>query len=112
MLVYISGPITGDENYKAAFSARAASLRAMGYQVENPVLIGENLQRMFPDKEITHAEYLTHDIAALLNCDGISMLDGWEESAGARIEHDVARATDKTFVNVKILEHKWNSDGR
>lgn len=112
MLVYISGPITGIENHKAAFAARAASLRAMGYQVENPVLIGEKLQKMFPDKKIGYAEYMTHDIAALLNCDGISMLDGWEKSAGAKVEYEVAKATGKVFVEVSLLEHKWNSEGR
>lgn len=112
MLVYISGPITGVENFKTAFSARAASLRVMGYQVENPVLIGEKLERMFPDRKVSYSEYLTHDIAALLDCDGISMLDGWENSAGARIEHDVAIATGKTFVDVKVLDHKWNTDGK
>lgn len=112
MLVYISGPMTGVDNYKAAFAARAASLKAMEYQVENPVLIGEKLDRMFPDKKLKYEDYLTHDIAALLNCDGISMLDGWESSKGASIEHDVAKATGKIFVGVKILEHKWNMNGR
>lgn len=112
MLVYISGPITGVENFKASFAARAAKLRAMGYQVENPVLVGEKLQKMFPDKKLSHEDYMTHDIAALLNCDGISMLDGWEKSEGAAIEHKVAKATGKVFVDVKILENQWNVDGK
>lgn len=112
MLVYISGPITGFANHKAAFSARAASLRSMGYEVENPVILGEKLDKMFPDKKLKYEDYMKHDIAALLNCDGISMLDGWENSAGAKVEYEVAKATGKIFVKVNLLERKWNSDGR
>ena len=106
MKVYISGPITGVENYKAAFSARAASLKAMGYKVENPVDISERLQRAFPDRKLRYEDFMKHDLAALLDCDGISMLPGWEKSRGARIEHDVAVATGKIFVEVTLLDRR------
>lgn len=106
MKVYISGPITGIENFRASFSARAASLRAMGYKVENPVDISENLRRMFPDKKLQYEDFMKHDIAALLDCDGISMLPGWENSKGARIEHDVAVATGKIFVEVSLFDRR------
>lgn len=112
MLVYIAGPITGVDNYKTIFAARAASLRALGYQVENPVLIAESLEKKFPDKKLKDEDYMLHDLTALLECDGISMLDGWENSKGAKVEYEVAKATGKVFVDVKILEHKWNSEGK
>ena len=33
---------------------------------------------------------MRRDIAALMDCDGIMMLPGWEKSRGALIEHWVA----------------------
>lgn len=108
MRVFISGPITGVENYERNFEVRAANLRAMGFQVENPVKIGKTLESMFPDRKITHEEYMTQTLATLLNCDGISMLDGWEDSIGCKTEYEVAVATGKTFVRAKLLDPSWN----
>jgi hypothetical protein len=33
---------------------------------------------------------LLYDIWHLLNCDGIYMIDGWQESKGATIERNIA----------------------
>ena len=35
--------------------------------------------------------HIAKDIANLLQCEGIYMLQGWEESQGARIEHAMAK---------------------
>ena len=34
---------------------------------------------------------MRHDIKLLCDCDAIYMLNGWRESAGAKIEHKLAR---------------------
>nr|DAI09077.1 MAG TPA: protein of unknown function (DUF1937) [Caudoviricetes sp.] len=34
---------------------------------------------------------MAKDIIALLQCEGIYMLAGWEESQGARLEHALAK---------------------
>ena len=36
--------------------------------------------------------YLRHDLVAMLACDAVAMLDGWETSHGARLEHATAVA--------------------
>jgi hypothetical protein len=84
--IYVSGPMTGipDHNFPA-FNAEAARLRALGYEVVNPVDVN-------PDHGTPWAECLRNDLLALLQCDGIALLPGWESSRGAALELHVARA--------------------
>lgn len=86
--VYISAPISGcdlDER-KGAFLRMEKILRERGYDVFNP--LGE---KNHVDGLSTH-EYMRQDISALLTCDAIILLDGWNKSAGCKCELDVAVA--------------------
>ena len=38
---------------------------------------------------------MAKDIINLIDCEGIYMLQGWEDSQGARIEHAVAKELGK-----------------
>mgnify|MGYP003555439623 CR=1 FL=1 len=38
----------------------------------------------------TWASYMREDLKAMLECDSIFMLPGWENSQGAKIEHRLA----------------------
>lgn len=83
--IYIAGPMTGlpEFNYPA-FHAKAAELRAQGYEVRNPA---EN------DGESTDkpwAFYMRLALRSLLECDEIHLLPGWSTSRGANIERFVA----------------------
>lgn len=82
--IYISGKITDNENYKTDFEAAELALKIAGYQPVNPV------EEHLPDGA-TWADYMRHDIKLLCDCDAIYMLNGWRESAGAKIEHKLAR---------------------
>ncbi|WP_269497258.1 dATP/dGTP pyrophosphohydrolase domain-containing protein [Castellaniella sp. S9] len=88
MTIYISGPMTGmpDYNYPA-FNAAAASLRSAGYDVFNPAQNGVS-----PTAAWT--QHMRVDITALMDCDGILMLDGWMQSKGARLERHIAVQLD------------------
>lgn len=104
--VYIAGPITGisEEEYKKNFAERKTLLERMGYEALNPCEIGDELRRLTLEaerREPTHEEYMNACLPALLQCDKISLLDGWRRSSGARIERDVARATGKAFIYVR-----------
>lgn len=104
--VYIAGPITGipEEEYRRRFAERKVLLEQMGYAALNPCDIGAELRRAkltAENREPTHEEYMNACLPELLRCDGISLLDGWEQSSGARTERDVAAATGKTFVEVR-----------
>lgn len=90
--IYISGPMTGiaDMNF-AAFNAEANRLRGMGYEVVNPVDVN-------PDVNIGWHECMRRDLAALLTCDTLALLDGWQKSAGAHLEMHVAHRVGMDIV--------------
>ena len=84
MRTYLAGPMTGlpDLNFPA-FRAAAARLRARGLTVINPAELN-------PDQGIDWYSAMRADIAALVTCDSIHMLPGWERSTGATLEHHIA----------------------
>lgn len=86
MKIYLSGKISGtDLDYvRRLFDKVANTLRALGHEVTNPLCNG--LSETAPWEE-----HMAKDIIDLLQCDGIYMLQGWEDSQGARIEHAVAK---------------------
>lgn len=84
MAIYVAGPMTGlPELNFPAFHAAAAKLRADGHEVINPA-------ELCPDKEMPWRECMKRDIAALVQCDAIYLLPGWENSKGATLEHHIA----------------------
>ena len=84
--IYIAGPMSGhpDLNFPA-FHAKAAELRALGFDVVNPAEIN------IPHPG-TWLDAMRADLAQLVTCDGIHLLPGWERSRGATLEHHVAQA--------------------
>lgn len=86
MRIYISGPMTGipKHNYPK-FNRFATELREQGYDVVNPA----ELDDVAEDPAEWH-HYLRRDIVELVGCDSIFMLDGWENSKGAKLEHHLA----------------------
>lgn len=84
MRVYIAGPMTGIEflNFPA-FHAAAATLRELGHTVVNPAELN-------PDPETSWLDCMRVDIAQLVTCDAVAMLDGWSGSRGATIEWNLA----------------------
>lgn len=82
---YISGPMTGLPGYNyAAFNAAAAGLRLLGATVFNPA------DTFGGDHTRERKEYMRIDIQALLDSERVWMLEGWRNSVGARLEHDIA----------------------
>lgn len=86
MVVYISGGITGVENYGKAFERAEEELKAAGHTVINPAGFAEHLP------QLTWEGYLTVDIALLSVCEAIYMLNGWKNSRGANREYGYALA--------------------
>ena len=78
--VYISGAIAhyGMEERRATFEAAALRLKEQGFEPVNP----------FENGVPADAHWMAHmkaDIALLVGCDYIYMLNGWELSKGAKI---------------------------
>jgi len=74
-----------------AFHAEAARLRSHGHEVMNPAEIN-------PDHTMPWKECMRRDIAALVTCDAIALLPGWEASKGATLEHHIAQALGLEIV--------------
>ncbi|ABM32187.1 DUF4406 domain-containing protein [Paracidovorax citrulli] len=82
--LYISGPMTGLPDFnRPAFHQAAAELRAAGYQVTNPA------EKDTPT-EAPWIEHMRADVKAMMDCDGVALLDGWSASRGANIEVHLA----------------------
>lgn len=77
MKIYISGKITGDDDYREKFCEAENRLRELGYEVFNPAI--------FPNI-FTWDEFMDIDLKILSHCDAIYLLDDWRESKGAVIE--------------------------
>ncbi len=83
--IYISGKITGltpDQAF-SFFNNAELYLTEKGYEVINPITIPH-------EHDKTWESYMRNDLKALLDCDEIYMLNNWNESRGAIIEHDLA----------------------
>jgi len=85
MKTYISGPITGlpIEQARAAFSEAEFRLKSAGMEVVNPM----NLPH---DHDKSWESYMKECVVALMSCDCIYMLEGWERSEGAAFEFMIA----------------------
>ena len=107
MRVYISGKITGNNNYIKEFTEREITLRSMGHQVCNPVKISKALEEKL-GRMPSYDEYLQEDLKALDDCDAINMLDNWKDSKGANIERNFAIERNKVFIQVHVLSRTWD----
>ena len=82
--VYLSGAMSGKDDLNfPLFNREATRLRSMGYQVVNPAELN-------PDPRTPWHDCMKADIKALLDCDSIVMLEGWEDSQGAHLELHIA----------------------
>jgi len=92
--VYIAGPMTGypEFNYPA-FAYAATALRAQGVKVISPHELHDNgIAPASYNNERTYEWYLRAGLKALLECNEVVLLPGWEESRGACLERHVAEA--------------------
>lgn len=97
--VYIAGPIFGRPNNNIEAFARVEDrLRQEGFAPVNPHYVapwrhGGSCPVGRPGAEGEHTApcYMRADLIALLQCDGIYLMEGWEQSQGARVEYLVAR---------------------
>lgn len=96
--IYLSGPMSGLPGLNfPTFHSMTASLRAGGHShtVTNPAEINP--------KGGTWTDCMRRDIAALMDCDTVATLPGWEHSKGARLEVLIAERLGMTVVNAHDL---------
>lgn len=85
MRIYISGPITGTDDYMERFARAEEKLTAAGHQVYNPAHANS-----YMPGGTTYEEYMKVSFTLLKMADAIYMLDGWEQSRGANREYGYA----------------------
>ena len=88
--LYLAGPMGGIPglNFKS-FNAAAKRLRKSGWEVFNPAEAG--FQPKKRDRGNLWRFFMSKDINALLACQHVVVLPGWERSKGARLEVHIAR---------------------
>ena len=96
MIIYISGPISNSKGGEITFGGAEKYLRERGDDPINPYKIPK------PKKSNDHWHYYMREAVKLLaTADQIYMLDGWEDSRGARIEHRLAGDLNIPIVYAK-----------
>lgn len=101
--VYLSGPMSGilDNNAPAFAEAKRRCLDAGAAMVFNPATAWGHTDR-------PASWYMRHDLHRLTKSDGerplfdaVVLLDGWQNSEGATLEYQVARACGIALVNLR-----------
>lgn len=87
--MYIAGAITGVENYKDLFAEAEQVLKRAGYETFNPTCLPPGME---------YESYLRIGKQIIEEVDGIYMLENWEDSEGAKIEHEYAKKLGKFIL--------------
>lgn len=96
--IYLSGPVSGHENYVKEFNKAEAEVRALYKDVE--IINPANLRFVMPQKA-TWNECMKVCLDLLNMADMIYMIPGWKDSPGACMEYGYARAKDMIIVSAK-----------
>lgn len=89
MKIYVAGKITGLDGYKEKFEAAVKELESKGHAVMNPAVL---------NKGFAHHEYMHICYAMIDVCDAVYFLNNWQNSVGARMEHDYAISSHKALI--------------
>ena len=91
-IVFLSGRISGNNNYKAEFKMAELFLSDLGYIVINPAELGDVVDGLTYEK-IMQICYRLIDIS-----DAIFMVSGWQKSKGANAELTYAKSINKKVM--------------
>lgn len=89
-IVYLSGAISGKENYKKDFASAELFLVQMGYIVLNPAKLDE-----LSNEKLSYEQYMRVCYSLVDIADIIFMVSGWQKSKGANAELSYAKSLGK-----------------
>lgn len=106
MRIYLSGKITGreKEDYTMQFAKAESFYKTGGFDVVNPVTIGEVILKNNPKAK--WEDFMAEDLKALRTCTHIVLLEGWEESKGAKVEKAEAEKLGLEIMQLKFFGGK------
>lgn len=110
--IYISGAISGTDDFMERFAKAQKELESQGYSVINPALVNSNMP-----EDTTYDEYMKMAFTMLDMCQTLYLLNGWEKSVGPNLERVYAIRAGKNIVKqdgtedefIKNLEEKIKS---
>ena len=101
-IIYILGPMRGYENLNFdAFNKAEEMLIELGWTVFNPA--------RNPDGLKSPKAYIMIDIMALMECDAVLRLKGWDKSDGANVENALAKYLNLAIIDEKDLNHFYEA---
>lgn len=80
---YLSGSVSNDSDFRDKFAYAEYQLEKRGFKVLNPVKHEKDGKKW--------SYYMKKDIRKLTRCQGIILLEGWQNSEGAKLELTIAR---------------------
>lgn len=103
MKIYISGPISGTNDYMERFAEAEERLIECGYSVVNPAAVNS----MLPE-DTTYEQYMNMSFTMIDMCDALYMLKGWENSCGANREFGYALGQGKkiSYEQEQIIQEE------
>ena len=106
MRIYLSGKITGrdKEDYTRQFARAESFYKTGGFDVVNPVKIGEAVLKINPNAE--WQDFMSRDLEALRTCTHSVLLEGWEESKGAKMEKAEAEKMGLEIMHLRFIGGK------
>lgn len=89
MKIYISGPITGTTDYVERFQKADELLKERFPEADviNPAKVSASLP-----ENTDYEDYMKLSLCLLEMCDVIYMMEGWDDSKGALLEFQYAKA--------------------
>ena len=93
MKIYVSGAITGTDDYMERFAKAEKELTEQGYSVVNPAKVNAQLP-----EDTSYDEYMKMSFCMLDMCEAIFMLKGWSKSCGSNREYWYAMGNCKTII--------------
>lgn len=87
MKIYISIPITGYDLQERKQYADSVKKRLQQVYTDSEIVTPFEVN---PGQELSYAEYMGNDIAALLTSDAVYFCKGCDKSRGCRLEHSAA----------------------
>lgn len=93
MKVYISVPITGHDMkiVRTWINTAKKTIINSGHTPVSPLDVA-------PEQDMPYSYYMGKDIEALLECEAIYLLRGWQESRGCNLEFWTAKVYNKKIM--------------
>ena len=100
--VYLSGKMTGlaESEYKENFKRGERFYKSCGYNVINPCDLSEFVLERNPNA--TYEDFMKEDLKAISRCTHIALLEGWENSPGAKREKAEAKRLGLALMFYRI----------